>query len=316
MNKKKYLILRLLISAFVGMLFLFFSFRLYYRLTDDFRIGNITYQMPSNPDWEIKPLSAEAMNQVNKILDQPFFYIGKGAQSYAFVTRDGQYVLKFFKFKHLKPNWLVQCLPNISFLGEYKKKKRERKQRLIQSVFNGYKLAYDNLQERTALVYIHLNPSSHLIKRATLFDKIGRKHCIDLSKVVFVVQKYAITTRQALTHALDTKNFPLAASRLKKIIDLYQLEYGKGIFDRDHGLMHNTGFVEERAVHFDVGKLSCDPKIKNKEWAQADLALLQKRFEEWVLRHFPRYHRRIMDCWSEKVAEILEEPFPKFCEAK
>src|ERR1700722_581245 len=84
-------------------LLIFFPIRAYYRWTDDFRIANITHDIPYHPEWDTS-LSHEELAQLKSILDQPFTYIGKGAQAYAFASEDGKYVLKFFKFKHLRPN--------------------------------------------------------------------------------------------------------------------------------------------------------------------------------------------------------------------
>jgi len=59
-------------------------------------------------------LSDQEHQELAQILNQKFSYIGKGAQCYAFVSDDQLYVLKFFKFKHLKPNLLVDLIPSIA----------------------------------------------------------------------------------------------------------------------------------------------------------------------------------------------------------
>src|ERR1700724_132490 len=88
-------------------LVLFGLARLYYRLTDDFRLSNMTYSLPFKAPWESPSLTPEQHRELAQILNQKFFYIGKGAQCYAFASDDQQYVLKFFKFKHLKPSFWV-----------------------------------------------------------------------------------------------------------------------------------------------------------------------------------------------------------------
>ena len=86
------------ISFILLALVIFAGFRLYYRLTDDFRLSNMTYQLPFEAPWKVPALTAEEHQQLGRILDQKFTYIGKGAQCYAFASADQQYVLKFFKF--------------------------------------------------------------------------------------------------------------------------------------------------------------------------------------------------------------------------
>src|SRR5205085_10468413 len=89
------------IYALFAILIIFGLSRLYYRLTDDFRIANITYDLPFTPPWKVPHLTLDEYKNLEKILSQTFSYIGKGAQCYAFKSEDGKFVLKFFKFKHL-----------------------------------------------------------------------------------------------------------------------------------------------------------------------------------------------------------------------
>ena len=112
----------------------FFSSRVYYRLTDDFRIANMTYELPYNTDWEIEPLTHSEKENLHSILSQPFYYIGKGAQSYAFMSEDKKHVIKFFKFKHLRPNWFEKLVANVSLFEEYKANRAETPDELIQQI--------------------------------------------------------------------------------------------------------------------------------------------------------------------------------------
>lgn len=288
---------------------IFFSSRVYYRLTDDFRIANMTYEMPYKPDWEIEPLTFQERQNLHDILNQPFYYIGKGAQSYAFISENKEYVIKFFKFKHLKPNWLEKTLPNISLFDAYKINKGLKKTRQIEGTYNGYKLAYNVHRDESGLVYIHLNKSNDLDETVTLFDKIGGKHVLDLDSVVFIVQKTVTTTRQVVKNALDAGDVALAKKRMNQIIDLYLQEYSKGIFDRDHGLMHNTGFAGDRAIHLDVGKLSYEPNMKKVEYFKPDLIKVSQRFESWLKVYYPLYYAEIMEYVKERMSDAFEEKF-------
>jgi hypothetical protein len=289
---------------------IFFSTRAYYRMTDDFRVANITYDMPFHSEWEVKPLSPSDIKVVKAILNQQFNYVGKGAQSYAFLSDDKKHVIKFFKFKHLKPNWLVETIPDIALFEEYKAKKNARKKRLINSVFKGYKLAYDLHRKESGLIYIHLNKTSDLLQEITLRDKIGRKHRLNLDSTVFVLQENAQITREVIKQALDIGNLDLVKKKMHQIIDLYLLEYSKGIYDRDHGLMHNTGFVGEKPIHLDVGKLSRDRNMSNRENMVLDLEKVGIRFEDWLKINYPQYHEEVIlhiqEIMSEKVGEKVD----------
>lgn len=165
--------------------------RIYYRTTDDFRVGNMTYDLPDNPQWNIPLPTSEQQDELSHILQQPFSYLGKGAQIYAFLSKDGKYVLKFFKFKHLRPDWYLDWLPSLQPIESFRQAQISRRKIKLDSLFSGYKLAYDLDPENTGLLYIHLNPGKGTEPKVTVTDKIGITYSIDLQSVVFAVQKGA-----------------------------------------------------------------------------------------------------------------------------
>src|SRR5215813_2272463 len=78
-----------------------------YKKTDGFAHYKILSSLPFNEEWEVPPLSENEAKEVSAILDQPFYYLAKGAQSYVFASKDGQSVIKFFRIYHLTPpRWL------------------------------------------------------------------------------------------------------------------------------------------------------------------------------------------------------------------
>src|ERR1700722_4859365 len=133
-------------------IFIILLTRLYFSLTDDIRIGNMVYDLPHHNEWDIPELSFEEKIHLASILSQKFHYLGKGAQSYVFSSADHQYVLKFFKFKHLKPNWLTDILPAIFPFVHYRDHEISRKQKKLHAVFAGYHLAYEIHKTQSALI--------------------------------------------------------------------------------------------------------------------------------------------------------------------
>lgn len=281
--------------------------RLYFRLTDDFRLANITYEMPFHQEWEISPMDSAQQEQWNEILNQKFYYVGKGAQSYAFKSADDKYILKFFKFKHLKPSMWVDLLPPIGLFQTYKEKQIERKNRLLNSVFDGYRLAYEVHAEEAGLLYIHLNKSHDLNKTVTVVDKIGLEKTINLDEVPFILQEKAKTTRQVMTELMQKDDISNAEKRIKQIFDLYLLEYEKGIYDRDHGVMHNTGFVGEKPIHLDVGKLTKDDRMKEKEYFKPDLLRIESKFNVWFKNNYPQHYPKMKTYMEQQLESIFTE---------
>ncbi|MEC7838849.1 MAG: hypothetical protein VX777_02280 [Chlamydiota bacterium] len=297
-------------------LFTFISFRIYYRTTDDFRIGNIMHDMPHQESWEIADLSTEENSLLEHIFNQKFTYIGKGAQSYAFASEDDKYVIKFFKFKHLKPSWFVDNLPSISPLKEFREIQQYKKKRKLLSVFNGYRLAYDVHKPESGLIYVHLNKSNNLKKQVTVKDKIGFTRSINLDDVNFVVQEKVLTSRKVIFDALGDGDVALAKMYIHKLFDLYLSEYSKGIYDHDHGVLHNTGFANGKPVHLDVGKLYRDENIHKSEYSQKDLTIVATKIAQRVYDRFPEYHKDLvidMDNYFKEVFNQSAGLYEKCC---
>lgn len=297
--RKKLLIVALISAGAFGLA------RLYYRLTDDIRLANMIYEMPHHKEWEISPPPVGEQAQIDAILSQPFHYIGKGAQAYAFASADDQYVLKLFKFKHLKPSWFVDLLPPFGPLKKYKDSQVERKRRKLEGVFEGYRLAYDVHKKPSGILFIHLNPTDNLHKTVLIRDKIGLAHHIDVDKFVFILQEKAQTTRTVINKLLNEGNVEEAKARIGQIFTLYLSEYEKGIWDHDHGVMHNTGFVGARPIHLDVGKLSEAPEMKEAKFSHPDLERIAYKFHTWARIHQPQYSRSLDAYMEDQLSKIF-----------
>lgn len=290
---------------FIG-LAAFLLARLYFNITDDVRLGNITFPLPYEKKWEISSLSTEKEKFLDTILDQPFFYLGKGAQSYVFASEDGQYVLKFFKFKHLRSSLFVDVLPSIGFLKTYKEKQAARKERKLFGVFNSYKLAYDKDREESGLIYIQLNTENNLARNVTIIDKIGITRTIDLQNYPFILQYKGETLRTVLDKLLKKADIQTAETRLAQILDLYAGEYAKGVYDHDHGVMQNTGFIDITPIHLDVGKLLPEEKMRDKKNAKEDAEIVIRNMNMWVKKYYPQYSKRIAVFLDTKVAQLFD----------
>lgn len=296
-------------------LVIFGAFRLYYNLTDDFHLGNITYPMTYREEWDF-PLTAEKKEQLAAILNQKFYYLGKGAQVYAFESADGQYVIKFFKFKHLKPSVVIAALPSVWPFADIKKHNVARKMRKIEGVFQGHALAYRHDLEHSGLIYVRLNPKGPLNLHVDLVDKIGIERRLDLDPVVFVVQKKGRTLREVFTELLDAGNSKLAITRAEQILAMYVEEYKKGVWDRDHGISHNTGFIGDQPFHLDVGKFSYDVKMQAPSFYEQDLKHVAAKMEMWIKDNYPAYypafHQDLMAYTAELLARsAVSTPMPE-----
>lgn len=227
-----------------------------------FSIVKISSNLTYNPAWKIQEPSRQELEQ---IFSQPYFYLKSGTQSYAFVSRDGKYILKFFKFKHLKPHFWDRIRPE----------KVRKKQRNLEQLFSAYKLAYDAMKEDAGLIYIHLNKTSHLKKKIQVADKHQRVFWIDLDQTEFCIQEKA----ELIFHRFDTllKNHKhhalcLAIQEMKNLIERRSQ---KGLSDDDHGVTNNFGFVGDRAIQIDIGRIH---RAKESD----DYERISKRMDQWL----------------------------------
>lgn len=284
------------------------SIKVFLRVTDDFRLSSITHEMPHRKDWEIS-LNEEQKQELDRIFNQRFTYLGKGAQAYAFVSEDGKYVLKFFKFKHLRPNFLLLSVPSIGPLADWKRAKIQRKEDKLNSVFGAYRLAWGVHRKEAGLIFIHLNRTDDLKKKVEVEDKIGLNWAINLDDVTFVLQRKAETSRKVIYTLLKEGKIDEAKAKIHKIFDLYVSEYNKGIYDHDHGVMHNTGFVGEEPIHLDVGKLYEDPSIKEKKNALLDIVKIGWKIDQAIKANFPQYSDEIRKDIESYISRVYEENF-------
>lgn len=294
---------RYLLWILIGLLAVFCLARIYYALTDDFRFGNITYEMPYHQEWAIQA-TPETEKLLETILDQPYHYIGKGAQSYVFGSADGQYVVKFFKFKHLRPSLFHDLLPAIGPLAAYKTKQAARKERKLFGVFASYKLAYDVDRKESGLVFIQLNVTGNPQRSIVVYDKLGLSHTIDLAEVPFIVQKRGVPLREVLKPLLEQGQVAEANAKIGLVFDMYAEEYKKGIYDHDHGVDRNVGFIGDQPIHLDVGKLYEEPKMKDPQQAKQDLMLVEKTIGVWVKKHYPDDYPAIKAYMDEKIERL------------
>ncbi|MCI0382111.1 MAG: hypothetical protein L0207_03550 [Chlamydiae bacterium] len=243
--------------------------------TDGFSISRISSSLPHDPHWEINidPMQMKAVE--NMINNKKFTYLKSGGQCFVFLSEDGRYVIKFFKY-HLRRPFPIFSLPFLSSLKEKQQAKRGKK--LLRD-FQSYKLAFERLQNETGLLYVQLNKTPLLSSHITIVDKIGIHHKLDLSKMEFILQKKA----DLLCDHLYRLNQEEKLDEAKKIIEktcLLLIKRSKmEIFDEDPSVHRNVGVVDQNPIIIDVGRLKIDPRaLQYREM----LPKILKRFGLWL----------------------------------
>ena len=246
----------ILFLALLGLLGLKFS---YSKRSDcfspDFAKSDLSFQLGSDP------LSPE----ISAVLQQSFHFLGSGNQAYAFESKDQNYVLKLFKF---------HCLKNL-----HAKSERLKQGLLIANSFN---------KEHSGIIYLHFPPTP--AASVHLQDKAGRKHVLPLDDYVFVLQEKARTLGDILKEKLKAADRVGAKEKLGALFRMLREDLNQGIYDRDHNVIANTGFVKDKPIRIDFGKLALVQEIN----VQRELKkIAEERILPWTKKNFPQFEHDI-----------------------
>jgi hypothetical protein len=223
-----------------------------------FSVERISSTLTPRAEWAVT-LSDKERGAIRPILGQTYRYLASGTQSYAFLSDDGKYVLKFFRMKHLLPS-----------LGDYVKGRVERRRSNLAAIFAAHKLAYEALREESGLVFIHLNKTDDLNTQMAIVDRLGRRHLIDLDKFEFVVQERA----ELLFSRLRRIDRDKARQEADAVLSLVRRRIAKGFADQDKAVSHNYGFVGDRPIQIDIGRVFQGSK-------PGEYERIEKRIARW-----------------------------------
>jgi hypothetical protein len=278
------------------------GWRFWYQVTGGFTPQTVHAKLVYNPDRDVPKLSLEEMGQVRAILKQPFIYMGKGAQCFAFISRDGNHVLKLFKSKHHDLSLFDQFLEKVPLFSTYADNKRQKKKQRLDAIFLGYLFAYRELGETSGLTYLHLNNTEDLKQTVHIYDGFGMFWPMDLDNTIFVLQRYCKTLGDTLTEALSKKDLSIAHYRLKQIVDMYFSGYEKKLVDADHAICRNSGFAEELPIHLDLGHFA-SVEGADEAFLRADMGKVVLRITEWLDSTFPEYRDELIGSLKRYVEE-------------
>lgn len=283
LKRKSKAIINLMLLAIV----LYGAGRLYFMATAGFTEGNIKTDLALEPDHGLTLLQANELAEVEKILDQPFRYLGKGCQSYVFLSEDGQYVIKFLKLQRFRPQFYLEAFSFIPHVQERLIKKTAEKRAKLDALLESWKIAYNDLKNETGLVYLHLNHGDSFKKPITIQDKMGLSHIIDPDQVVFLVQKKA----NMLCPEIAKRDMASSKVLIRNLISVLMDEYSRGLGDNDHALMQNTGVIGDSPVHIDVGQFSAEARFKDPAVYKHELFSKTYKFRIWLSKHYPELER-------------------------
>ncbi|MBI3236529.1 MAG: hypothetical protein HYZ48_02305, partial [Chlamydiales bacterium] len=239
-----------------------------------------------NEAWGTPPLNQEEVRCfVDHVFSQPFYYLGSGEQCYVFQSEDKQVVLKFFKMHQLLPKEWLNRFP-FSLFNTYHFNHVERRKQLIREVFSSIKTSYDHLQEETGLLFIHLNKTRDLKKKATLYDKRGKKYLVDLDSKEFFLQRSAVKVYDHLVALMEEKEIDRVYSCIRSLFELVIARCKSGMADLDIGIRNNYGFIDDQAMIIDCGSLVPEELIKQPHYYQREVFRVAEAMNHWAQTHY------------------------------
>lgn len=237
-----------------------------YLTSDFFSVSSITGDLLGEPAGVLSEEASQA-------LSQPYCYLGKGKQAFAFVSEDGKWVVKFFNHRYFKlPFWAV-------LLAE-EKIKREKRRKFYEK---SYGIAAKTLQEETGIVYLHQGKSPSPLPQLHATDNLHRSHRIDLNKTPFVLQRRAFPFYPAL-EAMTPEELDV---RIDQFLSLIATRIDRKIGDIDHNVKDNFGILEGKVIHLDPGRLYYEEALWEEEKLKYEWWSATHQFRKWLMKNAP-----------------------------
>jgi hypothetical protein len=229
----------------------------------DFKVPPVYREIPYNPDWDMQLCDPS-------ILAQNFTYLTHGNQSTIFVSEDGKYVLKIFRYNRTR----FHCLHKLKAL--FRQKPKNDLFTKINKTLCAAHLACTEAKDLTEAIYAHLNITQNKLPTIPLGSEK-----IQLDRVRFILQKKVAPFKETL---LSTKDDP---EKMRELLHswakLIEKRVSCGIRNADPNLGPNFGFLEGKAVEIDFGNYRKSPQLPE----EIDQYFI--RFEHFLLRHAPEY---------------------------
>lgn len=203
-----------------------------------FRKGFSVKRLQANPE---KFCSIDETTK--EILKQPFHYLGRGRQCFAFASEDGKYVLKCVRADKFKvPFWMQLC----SRIGKRKQEKITLKKRLV---FESFRIAKDEIGDLTGTLAIHLGKSEKTNQMITIYDPLGIRHQLPVQNTLFILQYKRPLWSDTYKHSNTQEKKQL----LDSFVDLIARRSQKGIMNRDPNFLPNYGYENGKTYQIDIG---------------------------------------------------------------
>jgi hypothetical protein len=277
-NKK----FKIAIALLVGVYSTHLIKKSYEKKTDGFKVESILSNIPFYPQFVTQEPSSSEMETIDQILDQPFYYLGKGYQCFAFESADRCYVIKFCRHSRLRNSYIYDHIPLPQFLDRKRKLTSQKKTDKLLRHLSSYKFAFENLKEEAALIFMHLNKSSNLSKTLTFFDKIGSKFTLNMDHVEFFIQKKINPFYPTLEKMIVQGDHHAVRSIIDDLMQILVKRSNLGMCDKDAKLDRNFGILDGRVHQIDIGSYRPIVQEITKDFLYDDIKTTTSSLKKWL----------------------------------
>lgn len=215
--------------------------------------------------WDFGPPNGEQEALLDRIAAQPFYLLGSGKECYAFVSEDGEIVVKFFKQKHMRTQYLLNYLPLSPELRMIRNETLNRHSHRRKLLFQSYQLAYERLQDYSGVLFLHLTKTDYLKRAMTIVTPKKKKILLKLDDMEFLVQRRAFP----IFHQIEGEE------TVDAILNYLSVRNERGIGDKDINCERNLGMLNGKVFQVDIGELypTLPRKVAKEELITATLDL-------------------------------------------
>jgi hypothetical protein len=248
--------------------------------TQGFRLSKIRSNL--FPSSSI-PTSDREKEWLSALFQHPFRYLGRGLQSFVFVSSDEQYVIKIFNNRYQRRLTLFNLLSSFPGMRYFAQERLTYFASKMEKTRQSYLLAYQEIPEETGLLYLHLSATEDLPSTLTLIDRLNIAHQINPNEMGFIIQKKVKMAYPSLLEYEEEQ----AKHAIASLIHLFYTKCEKGIADSDPLIRTNYGFIAAQPFQIDVGSLSRNLSLQHPERAHEEIIHITKSLRHWIEEHRP-----------------------------
>ncbi|MBS0625221.1 MAG: hypothetical protein JSS32_04155 [Verrucomicrobia bacterium] len=191
-------------------------------------------------------------DRIEGALAQTYTYLGRGHQCYAFGSADGKYVVKLPRYDRYGLSFFLRSC-RFSFLDEARKTTKADLDHRFSFILESFRIAYEELKEDTAVIYLHLNKTNCWKTPLKIKDRLGRTYLLDADRTAFILQEKKPIMMAAFQECLKRGDRKGAEEILDAFLAVVVKRAEKGIYNKDPSFLRNFGWDGERGIQIDIG---------------------------------------------------------------